>query len=127
MPADQRVVCGNGSPIHIRGQVQLTLSLQGMDYVHTFHVSDDNIRGILGADFLERYHASLDMGRRKLALDDRLIELYDVNGAPKNHRAVVNASVVLPPKQQGILWVRVHGREAQRVDDTPVLIGRAVS
>ena len=91
-PADQHVLCGNGTPIHLRGRAKLNIKIQGVDYAFAFYISDDNIRGILGNDFLQEYNGALHIGQRKFSLNNRQINIYDAKGMQLNHRAIINPS-----------------------------------
>ena len=122
LPPDLNVVCGNGSPVQLRGRAVLSLTIQGVKYEGTFHVTDDNTRGILGTDFLEEYDGQVLVGRNRVILNNREIKVYDANGMSLSHRVTVNASVVIPPKEQLIVWGRIHGRKHERLDDVPVLV-----
>ena len=115
-------MCGNGSPIHIRGRARLNIKIQGVNYPFAFHVTDDNIRGILGNDFLKEYEASLHVGQHRFALNNRPIDIFDVKGMQLNHRAVINRTVVVPPKSQGVIWLKVLGRGQRQLENCPVMV-----
>ena len=121
-PADQHVLCGNGTPIHLRGRAKLNIKIQGVDYAFAFYISDDNIRGILGNDFLQEYNGALHIGQRKFSLNNRQINIYDAKGMQLNHRAIINSTVVIPAKSQGIIWLKIQGRGQRRLEDCPVMV-----
>ena len=115
-------MCGNGSPIHLRGRATLTLKIQGVDYPFAFYVSDDNIRGILGNDFLHKYNGAIHIGQRKFSLNRRQINIYDAKGMQLNHRAIINSTIVIPAKSQGVVWLKVQGRKHRQLEDCPVMV-----
>ena len=59
-------------------------------------MTPDVHKGILGNDFLERYGAHLQVAQRKLAFNNRSINIYDSRGLPLKRRVVAERTVHVP-------------------------------
>ena len=120
-----RIFCGNSNPIRVTGVVALTVRIQNVDYSAIFHVSADEVKGILGTDFLERYDAKVQLKRRCLQLNNKCINIYSQQGLQLNHRVVLDSDIDVPPGGRCVLDGRVVGR--RNIRGMPVMVEAAKS
>ena len=57
---------GNKVRINMAGVIDVVLRLHCGDYPCTFHVSSDEVHGILGMDFMEQHHVDFQAASKKL-------------------------------------------------------------
>ena len=57
----------------------------------------DLSKGIIGNDFLDRNDGEIQVGRRKVMLNGRMIRIYDSRGVPLHHRVVAARTMMIPP------------------------------
>ena len=86
-PSDITVDCGNNSQLVIIGVLYLDVTIDDVTYCGVFHVSSEEPRAVLGMDFLERYNAQITVGRSRLTLDKRRVDIYNVDGVRLNHHS----------------------------------------
>ena len=65
----------------------LDVTIDDVTYCGVFHVSSEEPRAVLGMDFLERYNAQITVGRSRLTLDKRRVDIYNVDGVRLNHHS----------------------------------------
>ena len=86
-PSNITVDCGNNSQLVIIGVLYLDVTIDDVTYCGVFHVSSEEPRAVLGMDFLERYNAQVTVGRSRLTLDKRRVDIYNVDGVRLNHHS----------------------------------------
>ena len=119
-PTGVKVLCGNSTGISVEGTVTLPVIIKHVEYKCVFHVSHDEVKGILGMNFLVPYRGDVGTGRRKLVLNGKEIDIYSVTGQQLNHRVVMERTIVLPPGRRVVAKARIVGKNS--LDGQPVLI-----
>ena len=119
------VFCGNNQSIRIAGIVIMTIKIQNIDYEAAFHISPDIPKGIIGNDFLERNEGDIQVGRRKVMLNGRLIKIYDSRGVPLHHRVVAARTMMIPPGSRWVVPGVIKGKGL--LDEQPFLVEGAKS
>ena len=109
MPTTLNVKTGNKIKIDVAGYIDVKLKLQCGDYDCTFHVSCDEIHGILGMDFTERHRVDFQAAEKKCFIGNRPVPVYNQAGARVNTRVVCRETVYVPPHQRFIVPGRVTG------------------
>ena len=120
-----KIYCGNSNRIRVTGVVALTMRIQNVDYKGIFHVSPDEVKGILGTDFLERYDAKVQLRRRCLKLNNKPINVYSQQGIQLNHRVVIDDDTDVPAGARCVLSGRVVGKK--NIRGIPVMVEAAKS
>ena len=88
------------------------LRLQCGDYPCQFHVSPDEIHGILGMDFLERHQVNFSAAdNKKLFVGNRPVSVYNHVGTCPNHRIISMETVHAPPHQRFIINEQIDSRK----------------
>ena len=119
--SDIKVFSGNSTTINIKGVVHLSIELQHVKYKCVFHVSSDEVRGILGADFLERYDARVHFARRRVMLNNVAVNVYSSKGVQLNQKVVIEKSYDIPAGRRVRIQCRISGKKKTR-EDEPVMI-----
>ena len=120
---DLDIRAGNMTQIDIIGRIHLLVRIQHLDYQCIFHVSRDAVQPILGMDFMQRYRAFLDTGRRKLVFNNRQIKAYDSNGMEIKHRVEMLQTTMIPPNRRFVVQGKIRGRGVLKDDDALVVEG----
>ena len=115
-----KVFCGNSSTISIEGKVTLNLILQKVEYSCVFHVSADEVKGILGMNFIQSYGGKVDTGSQALILNNKEIDVYNLQGHRLNHKVVMAHTAAVPPGQRCVVNAKVVGK--RDLDGQPVLV-----
>ena len=100
---------GNKVKINVAGIMKTVLRLQCGDYPCQFHVSPDEIHGILGMDFLEKHRVNFSAADKKLFVGNRPVKVYNQMGSCLNHRIISAETVYAPPHQRFIIPGQVEG------------------
>ena len=108
-PSTLNVCTGNKIKINVAGVMDSVLRLQCGDYPCQFHVSSDEIHGILGMDFMQRHRVDFSAADKKLFVGNRPVPVYDHMGTCLNHRIVSMETVHAPPHQRFIINGQVEG------------------
>ena len=103
------VKTGNKIKINIAGYIDVKLKLQCGSYDCTFHVSCDEVHGILGMDFMERHRVDFQAAEKKCFIGNRPVPVYNQAGGCLNQRIVCRETVYVPPNQRFIVPGRVAG------------------
>ena len=119
-PTGVKVLCGNSTGIAVEGTVTLPVIIHRVEYKCIFHVSHDEIKGILGMNFLVPYRGDVGTGRRKLVLNGKEIDIYSVTGQQLNHRVVMERTIMVPPGRRVVARARIVGKK--ELDGQPVLV-----
>ena len=100
---------GNKVRINMAGVIDVVLRLHCGDYPCTFHVSSDEVHGILGMDFMEQHHVDFQAASKKLFVGNRPVTVYSERGHRLNHRIVATETTFVPPSHRFIIPGRVTG------------------
>ena len=109
MPTTLSVKTGNKIKINVAGYIDVKLKLQCGDYDCTFHVSCDEMHGILGMDFMERHRVDFQAAEKKCFIGNRPVPVFNQAGARVNTRVVSRETIYVPPHQCYIVPGRVTG------------------
>ena len=69
--------------INMAGVIDVVLRLQCGNYPCQFHVSSDEVHGILGMDFMEQHHVDFQAASKKLFIGNRPLTLFSERGHAK--------------------------------------------
>ena len=119
-PTERHVFCGNDQGIRIAGIAFMSIRLQNIEYQAAFHITPDVRKGILGSDFLERYDAHLQVAQRKLAFNNRSINVYDARGLPLKRRVIAERTVHVPPGVRYVLPGKIVGKGL--IEEAPFMV-----
>ena len=119
--SDIRVFSGNSTTNNIKGVIHLSIELQHVKYKWVFHVSSDEVRGILGADFLERYDARVHFARRRVMLNNVAVNVYSSKGVQLNQKVVIEKPYDIPAGRRVRIQCKISGKKKTR-EDEPVMI-----
>ena len=108
-PTTLNVKTGNKIKINVAGYIEVSLKLQCGVYPCNFHVSCDEIHGILGMDFMERHRVNFQAADKKCFIGNRPVPVYNKAGARLNHRIVCTETIYVPPQQRCIVPGKVTG------------------
>ena len=108
-PTTLTVRTGNKVRINMAGVIDVVLRLHCGDYPCTFHVSSDEVHGILGMDFMEQHHVDFQAATKKLFVGNRPVPVYSERGHCLNHRVVAMETTFVPPNHRFITPGRVTG------------------
>jgi hypothetical protein len=73
---DATLTAAHGGKLNILGKINLQVSLGGISFCHEFIVNEiDNLKGILGMDFLEQIDVSIQVSKGLLKLAGQEIPL----------------------------------------------------
>ena len=120
MPTTLSVKTGNKIKINVAGYIDVKLKLQCGDYDCTFHVSCDEMHGILGMDFMERHRVDFQAAEKKCFIGNRPVPVFNQAGARVNTRVVSRETIYVPPHQCYIVPGRVTGYG--EIEDCEVMI-----
>ena len=95
--------------INMAGVIDVVLRLQCGNYPCQFHVSSDEVHGILGMDFMEQHHVDFQAASKKLFIGNRPLTLFSERGHRLNHRVVATETIFVPPSRRFIVPGRVTG------------------
>lgn len=109
LPTTLNVKTGNKIKINVAGVIDVKLRLQCGDYDCKFHVSPDEIHGILGMDFMEKYRVDFQAADKKLFIGNRPVAVFNQAGTRLNQRIVSPETVYVPSHQRFIIPGRVQG------------------
>ena len=109
LPTTLNVKTGNKIKINVAGVIDVNLRLHCGDYECKFHVSSDEIHGILGMDFMEKYRVNFQAAEKQLFIGNRPVPTFNQAGARLNQRIVCQETVHAPPNQRFIIPGRVQG------------------
>ena len=112
---DLDIRAGNMTPIDIIGRIHLLVRIQHLDYQCIFHVSRDAVQPILGMDFMQRYRAFLDTGRRKLVFNNRQIKAYDSNGMEIKYRVEMLQTTLIPPNRRFVVQGKIEDAASSKM------------
>lgn len=99
----------NGGGMHILGCWQTVCQLDSLALIAEFLVSDipsDEI--LLGFDFLSKYGAVVDLGKKHCHILGKQFPLVDLNPTLEPQSVVVQSDTVVPPRSEAIVWGQVQ-------------------
>ena len=100
--------------LHVYGSAQVTVDFEGAEVTHDFWICDTIEHGIIGVDLLKQQKATLDVGRRKLFLGKKCIQLRASTGRPLYTKVICAQAVHVPPNRECIIMARVsRGRNQE--------------
>ena len=108
-PTTLTVRTGNKVRINMAGVIDVTLRLSCGNYPCRFHVSSDEVHGIIGMDFMETHQVDFQAAQKKLFIGNRPVTMYSERGHRLNHRIVANETIFVPPSRRFIVPGRVTG------------------
>ena len=113
IPVNGTVNSASCEDLPVYGAARLTIDFEGVEVTHEFWVCDTIEHGIIGVDLLKQQEATLDVGRRRLFLGKKCVQLRASTGRPLQTKVVCAQVVHLPPRQECIIMARVSkGRKA---------------
>ena len=119
---DMPVAVANGQHLRTIGLCDLTVNVNGVILNGEFHISDCEENGIIGMNIMGEQNATLDIGRRRLFINNKSVRLFDIRGVPFTNKVVGAITTHISPRQECILPGRacIHGkRESQTVSSEP--------
>lgn len=97
---DVILTAADGSKLNILGKINLQFSLGGMSFCHEFIVAEiDDLKGILGMDFLEQNDVSIQVSKGLLKLAGQEIQL-DKEQIPVCTRVKLSKKIIVPPDSE---------------------------
>ena len=100
-------VTANGSPIEVKGQVKLKLSIDEINIYATFIVAKDLTQNIIiGVDVLSPNKCIIDFSSNKLRVKGSHIEIETLD-PPKTRFLHANSNIELNPFEDEVTWVKV--------------------
>ena len=113
-PAPGLLKTVTGKKIPFRGRGEMTVSIGSTQSRQWMWVADIQDECILGMDFLKSHHCLIDFQDDSLQIDDEEIPLQRVADAHQDtaqtcFRAILEATIDLPPNSESIVSARVDG------------------
>ena len=113
-PAPGLLKTVTGEKIPFRGRGEMTVSIGSTQSRQWMWVADIQDECILGMDFLKSHHCLIDFQDDSLQIDDEEIPLQRVADAHQDtaqacFRAILEATIDLPPNSESIVSARVDG------------------
>lgn len=97
---DVILTAADGSKLNILGKINLQFSLGGMSFCHEFIVAEiDDLKGILGMDFIEQNDVSIQVSKGLLKLAGQEIQL-DKEQIPVCTRVKLSKKIIVPPDSE---------------------------
>ena len=102
------LIAANGTQLQIRGRCEITLSVSGLKFDHSFYVCDKvSEHMIIGRDLLRANNAILDYHKGIVTFHD-LVSAAILKHVDKNNYAKVAQTVLIPAESECSIPVTCH-------------------
>lgn len=101
---DSSLTAADGGSLNILGTVDLQFRLGNGSFCHEFIVAEvDDLKGILGMDFLEQHNVTIQVAQGLLTFADQQHVQLERNYTPVCTRVKLSKKVVIPPDSEAIV------------------------
>ena len=108
--SDMDIISANGENISVRGTVQLPCKFGKLKFTHKFVLAEITYAGILGADLLELFDATIDLKHKQLTMNNVTLELMVHNEYGVEQYVYASSTEVIPPQSEKIIHVYTEDR-----------------
>ena len=108
--SDMNIISANGENISVRGTVQLPCKFGKLKFTHKFVLAEITYAGILGADLLELFDATIDLKHKQLTMNNVTLELMVHNEYGVEQYVYASSTEVIPPQSEKIIHVYTEDR-----------------
>ena len=135
----QKLVGVDGIPLKVRGASTFPLTIAGLEFQHRLIIADNiTADAMLGLDFLDSHNCVLDLGQRKLCVNNKTCIPLVPRLSPKDSllgKVVLQDTTVIPPVSELEVMGRIECSEKQEINgitwmvegvQSPVFVARAV-
>ena len=96
------ILSANKTPMKVKGKTKVDINMGDMEWRQEVIISDINVDGILGIDFLKSRDCVINLGTGKILISGEEYQIH-VEGLTSCYRITVAETVSLPPRSEMII------------------------
>ena len=109
-PTDKRIRSVNERIIKCYGRAEVELQVDEQTFKHQFYVCEDEVKVLLGRDFMKNANVQLEPARNKIKINGKKVTAYDVKGSKIRNTVNLVSTMTIKPGEEKQVWAKLKGR-----------------